>query len=242
MKNIYANPVEITKDIYKITNLLNNKIYIGQSKNAKERFKGHCKGCYDNSLIDKAIQDYGKENFKLEILEHQITNYNEREKYWIKYYNTVEDGYNMYYGGDNNCMFVKEIAEKHDERMRTKEVREKISKTMKEYHATHKVSEETKKKISNKLRAFYDAGKKPNYKKPQHLTPEHKQALINSKYKKVRAILVDGTDVIFNSVQEAYGFMVQEKGYPYRYGSFADKVKKSNDTGKSYKGITWKYI
>lgn len=106
MKNIYANPVEITKDIYKITNLLNNKIYIGQSKNAKERFKGHCKGCYDNSLIDKAIQDYGKENFKLEILEHQITNYNEREKYWIKYYNSLSpNGYNMMAGGNEPPTF-----------------------------------------------------------------------------------------------------------------------------------------
>lgn len=233
--------------IYKLTNKVNGKMYIGQTvRSMAERLAGH-KRNYERNVHTKlydAMRKYGWDKFDAEVIEvcSSLEALNARETYWIKYYNTVENGYNMYYGGDNNCMFVKEIAEKHDERMRTKEVREKISKTMKEYHATHKVSEETKKKISNKLRAFYDAGKKPKYKKPQHLTPEHKQALINSKYKKVRAILVDGTDVIFNSVQEAYGFMVQEKGYPYRYGSFADNVKKSNDTGKSYKGITWKYI
>lgn len=233
--------------IYKLTNKINGKMYIGQTvRSMTERLAGH-KRNYERNVHTKlydAMRKYGWDKFDAKVIEvcSSLEALNARETYWIKYYNTVEDGYNMYYGGDNNCMFVKEIAEKHDERMRTKEVREKISKTMKEYHATHKVSEETKKKISNKLRAFYDAGKKPKYKKPQHLTSEHKQALINSKYKKVRAILVDGTAVIFNSVQEAYGFMVQEKSYPCCYSSFANKVKKSNDTGKSYKGITWKYI
>lgn len=103
MNNIQANPVEtIKKDIYIIKNKINNKIYVGQSKNAKIRFKQHCKlSNMNNSEIGKAISEYGKENFSLEIIEHQITNYNEREKYWIKYYNSIIPfGYNVQEGGE----------------------------------------------------------------------------------------------------------------------------------------------
>ena len=102
MNNSYASPVGIIKkDIYIIKNDINTKVYIGQSLNSEERFKSHCKGSYDNSLIDKAIQKYGKEHFWFEILESQIENYNEREKYWIKYYNSLKPfGYNILEGGE----------------------------------------------------------------------------------------------------------------------------------------------
>ena len=102
MNNSYVSPVGIIrKDIYIIKNNINTKVYIGQSLNAKERFKSHCKKNRDNSLIDKAIQKYGKEHFWFEILESQIENYNEREKYWIKYYNSLKPfGYNILTGGE----------------------------------------------------------------------------------------------------------------------------------------------
>lgn len=72
------------KSIYKITNKLNGKIYIGQSVNPFNRFKQHCynkQGSSYKSLINEAINKYGKENFLFEILELDIENYNEREKY-----------------------------------------------------------------------------------------------------------------------------------------------------------------
>ena len=101
--NSYASPVGIIrKDIYIIRNNINTKVYIGQALDTEKRFKSHCKGDYDNSLIDKAIQKYGKEHFWFEILESQIENYNEREQYWIKYYNSKQPfGYNILDGGDS---------------------------------------------------------------------------------------------------------------------------------------------
>lgn len=69
------------KDIYIIKNKINDKVYIGQAKNAKERFQGHCKPSaahLNNSLISKAIKKYGKENFWYEILESQIEDYNDK--------------------------------------------------------------------------------------------------------------------------------------------------------------------
>lgn len=107
MDNIYANPVGIIKkDIYIIKNDINNKVYIGQSLNAEQRFKSHCKKNRDNSLIDAAIQKYGKEHFWYEILEKQVENYNERERYWIKHYNSLKPkGYNIQSGGEEPPIF-----------------------------------------------------------------------------------------------------------------------------------------
>lgn len=99
--NTYASPVGIIKkDIYIIKNDINTKVYIGQALDTRKRFQSHCKNNRDNSLIDKAIKKYGQEHFWFEILESQIENYNEREKYWIKYYNSKSPfGYNILDGG-----------------------------------------------------------------------------------------------------------------------------------------------
>lgn len=92
-----------TKDIYIIRNRINEKVYIGQSVNAAERFIKHCKpsAAKDNSLIDKAIQKYGADNFWFEILEHDVEPYNDREKFWIETYNSIApNGYNLLRGGN----------------------------------------------------------------------------------------------------------------------------------------------
>ncbi len=92
------------KAIYKITNKLNGKIYIGQSVNPYRRFAAHCsraKTGEDNYPIHSAIKKYGKENFELEILEW-TEDYNEREKMLIKEYNSkVPNGYNLTDGGED---------------------------------------------------------------------------------------------------------------------------------------------
>ena len=57
--------------IYKIENLLNNKIYIGQSIDIFFRWKTHCYNHNSNNIlaVDKAIQKYGRENFSFQIIE-----------------------------------------------------------------------------------------------------------------------------------------------------------------------------
>lgn len=85
--------------IYKITNCVNGKIYIGLTTRTLElRWKEHCR--HNNQVIDKAIQKYGKDNFSLEILEECSDELlDEREKYWIKYYDSFKNGYNVTAGG-----------------------------------------------------------------------------------------------------------------------------------------------
>ena len=96
------------KDIYIIKNSVNSKVYIGQAKNAAERWLSHiynakyeAKTNKEVQIIHKAMMKYGIDKFHYEILEYQIENYDEREIYWINYYNSrVPNGYNVVVGGN----------------------------------------------------------------------------------------------------------------------------------------------
>ena len=84
--------------IYKITNKINGKIYIGQSNDIQRRFKEHC--YKKETPIEKAIHKYGKDNFNFEIIEEcPLNQLNERETYWILFYDSVTKGYNCNFGG-----------------------------------------------------------------------------------------------------------------------------------------------
>ena len=82
--------------IYKIENLINHKVYIGQSIHIEKRWQQHCQLSAD-SVIAKAIQKYGKENFSFQILEEcSEKELDEKELSYIKYYNSlVPNGYNI---------------------------------------------------------------------------------------------------------------------------------------------------
>ena len=101
--NCFTNIFLLEKAIYKITNLINGKMYIGQSVDPQHRFIAHCSNAHNKttrSLIHTAIRKYGKENFKLNILEW-TEDYNNREKQLIKEYNTLTpNGYNIMPGGE----------------------------------------------------------------------------------------------------------------------------------------------
>ncbi len=89
------------KAIYKITNLINHKIYIGQSVNPSKRWQDHING-YNNeiSLIHRAIKKYGVENFSFEIIGW-FKDYNEKEKEYINFYKSLAPyGYNIQSGGE----------------------------------------------------------------------------------------------------------------------------------------------
>ena len=78
--------------IYKITNQINNKMYIGKTtKSIEERWKAHQKKAleHSNRYLYDAMNHYGIENFTIEQVEKCDNSIlNEREIYWIKYYNT----------------------------------------------------------------------------------------------------------------------------------------------------------
>lgn len=109
----------MTIGIYMIKNKINNKMYIGKSKNIEYRFyNGHRKFLIKNNHANKHLQrswnKYGEENFEFSIIEKCKEDcLNEREIYWINYYNSsnMEYGYNKTLGGDGGT-FNEEIRKK----------------------------------------------------------------------------------------------------------------------------------
>lgn len=93
--------------IYKITNKLNNHSYIGLSTDIEARWKQH-KDPYNwnresNKVLYQAMQKYGLHNFRFEVLEEcPIEELSEKEKYYIKLYDTFHHGYNSTAGGEDN--------------------------------------------------------------------------------------------------------------------------------------------
>ena len=86
--------------IYKITNLVNKKIYIGQTTGTLEkRFQRHKQDAISGRLdthFARAIRKYGEENFSAEIIDTAQTQeeLTKKEYYWIGYYNARINGYN----------------------------------------------------------------------------------------------------------------------------------------------------
>ena len=92
--------------IYKITNIVSGKIYIGQTKNLKERWRVHCywaKVGRGGAPIHKAIRSYGKDSFKVEVLVDKISreyaNIKEVELIALYKANHRDFGYNVTIGG-----------------------------------------------------------------------------------------------------------------------------------------------
>lgn len=91
--------------IYKITNQLNQKVYIGKTEylNPNRRWQQHkqeaLKERNSHRAIYRAIQKYGIDNFTFEVIE-ETQNPNDREMYYIQFYNSYHNGYNETLGGD----------------------------------------------------------------------------------------------------------------------------------------------
>jgi len=138
--------------IYKTTNLINNKIYIGKRIFNKDKFFRN-KYYGSGKLLKEAINKYGLDSFNREVLE-EVDNYllEEREIYWIKFYNSnnLEIGYNLTIGG--NSKYGRKVGSMSDHTK--KKISESVSKYLKEnghpfQNKNH--SDESKEKIRNKL-------------------------------------------------------------------------------------------
>lgn len=88
--------------IYKIANIKNNRVYIGQSNNLERRRKEHFDWNLKSSQYIDIIIKENKQDFIFEIIEICDSSLlDEREKYWISFYNSFYDGYNKTKGGQN---------------------------------------------------------------------------------------------------------------------------------------------
>lgn len=226
--------------IYKATNIVNGKVYIGQTvKTLEERKAGHIESSKNPVFrFHKAIARYGIDNFKWEVIDTatSIDELNQKEGYWIEFYNSYRNGYNGTKGDLNpmNCSYVKE---KHDKTMRSEEVRQKISNTMKQHIRNGEFfTEEHRKKISEKLKGNkHGLGKK----RPQSAI----KATIDALKKAVYCIDKDGNFVKeFEYVKDAAQWLKDK--YPERsqdLTNLKNKIKESYVKDRYYFDYKWIY-
>jgi hypothetical protein len=95
--------------IYLIENKINDKKYVGKTYlSISQRWKEHCKTAKreeeKHRPLYKAMNKYGIENFSISEIE-RTENCEEREKYWISFYDSYHNGYNATLGGDGTLYF-----------------------------------------------------------------------------------------------------------------------------------------
>lgn len=171
--------------IYKYTNKINGKSYIGQTRDSLyQRADGPTgKGYKSCPKFWAAIKAYGFDCFIPSILEEieteDINLVNEREKYWIAYYNTFYEGYNVTTGGEAR----KEVSP---------ETRIKLSQVMKDRYANgwiapftgHEHTEENRKILSEKTKQWWIDHPEKRAKDDRHIDKHIKDGA----YRAIRSI------------------------------------------------------
>lgn len=174
--------------IYKITNIVNNKSYIGYTKNPSARWKAH-KNHQGSNLIFQAIKKYGIDKFKFKIIAKDIV---ENEQKYIEKYNTLApNGYNLTEGGslppNHKGKTYKEIYKnlKEAEQQRLKRHLKQIQTGG---YGPKKHKEETKNKISVALTGKNNPmyGKKQSNKTKQLISESNKGRFIGFKNPKAK--------------------------------------------------------
>lgn len=107
--------------IYKIENKINHHVYIGQSVHIPKRWREHKNNAFNSNAKDykatlyRAFRKYGLNNFSFEILEECTQDeLNQKEVYWIQYYNSFNNGYNETEGGDESHIHLGKPIELYD--------------------------------------------------------------------------------------------------------------------------------
>jgi len=152
--------------IYKTTNIINGKYYIGKDINNSSHYLG------SGILLKKAIKKYGKENFIKEILEYCESSdvLDEREKFWIEELNSINLGYNLTTGGTGGDTFTNNINKNN--------IREKLK--------NRKYSDEVKKIRIDNLKPFlFQSGENHSLfgkKQTEETKMKRKESFLNNGY------------------------------------------------------------
>lgn len=209
--------------IYKITNLTNNLAYIGQTvRPYKERWADHkrdrLKEPYCNWPLYRMLNKVGLENTKWEVIE-EVPNdeLNDREKYWIAYYDTKENGYNCTYGGKNGTKYNYEEVLNYW----LNEANRSFTKTAKHYNTSKDYISDIIKSMGYERRSW----------------KEINQTDHDSIKRKVNQIDLQTGKVLntFNSIADAGRFMGDVK-----YGSTIVNICKGKKP--TYLGYGWQYV
>ncbi len=210
--------------IYKITNP-KGKIYIGQSKNIYRRFKQYKRLNISPVKLKYSLQKYGWEQHIFEIIEEcNPEQLNEREIYWIKYYNSVELGLNVGFGGEGgNMTFETKTKISQAWKNKSKEELENINQKRKIGNIGKSKPGAGRKQYTEKEKAAL--GKRTYYKEESFLEKCRKKVIMLDKYtlKPIKE---------FSSINEAANYIGVKP--PTLSGCL---IGKYNTSG----GFKWKY-
>ena len=225
-----------TCGIYKITNMVNGKVYIGQSVDIEKRWNEHKRDKDNkrykeyNKPLYRAMRKYGLENFSFEIiLECEDWELDGWEEYYIFIYNayahnTDSNGYNLTFGGEGNRGYVpsEEIR-----RMLSEKAKLKIGEKNPNW-GNHKLagennpmwgkqhSEETKQKIREKA-----IGRKWSEESRKKASETHKGMGIGSKNNMAKGVVCRG--IYFGCVKDCSIYF--DKNYSTMSGWLTGKAK-----------------
>lgn len=194
--------------IYKITNKINNKLYIGKTaQTIEERFSRHTRNAKANAncckYIEASIRKYGADNFSIEIIDTcgSSEEANLKEIYWINYYNSCKEGMNLTLGGDSMPGEFNGNAKLTYEKVndiiqlfltgnyKTKDLAEKYNISISTINKilTFKLWAEVSCKLSienkSKIKQLRDSYKRETYIKPAKIMPEWIKRKISAAHK-----------------------------------------------------------
>ena len=235
--------------IYKITNKINGKTYIGQSNNIERRFKEHkWKSKETNKSLKLAYEKYGLENFEFSILELcKLEELNDKEIYYIK---KEKPKYNRTTGGqgspnhivdDETKKILRQKGRNHWNNMSEENKQKIIKNNLKGQPIGHKVSKETRLKL-RKCNLGKKQSKETIEKRKQTIIEKKKNGYIQTNEGHKKPIKCLETGEIFTSLKEAEtkynlttlcghlkGKYKTCKGYHYKYCSVTTNRDECSD-------------
>lgn len=206
--------------IYKVTNLINGKVYIGQTIDFQRRKRKHLSDARkndvkDTSIFHRAIRKYGEDSFSWEIIEEVSSEQlDDREKYWIQFFESYIEynkGYNMTLGGDNAEGLVKWIKENPD------------------------------KARQNALNSLIKA-QKINRENPEQTRERLKKARKRSNEVVSKKVLCVEQQITFNSISDAERWSMSSKNPNGKKASHQHISKVCKGARHTAGGYHWKYV
>lgn len=188
--------------IYMATCTITNLSYIGKAVNWKDRKKHHIRPSAPDCYFHRAINKYGKDNFLWQVLEDNIPQdkLNEREIYWISFYNTyLGPGYNETYGGDGGFESCHKWQKEHP--IEFKNIQNKAREQAKIWRIKNQ-----ERARENSLKALEKAhvGWLQWYKNnPDKIKDNQKKASLAGAKVKAKKVYCFELDKIFQSISEA---------------------------------------